>query len=82
MSKGKIKIMQHIRKKIDAAPRNGYVTVLHLQMIKYHEELEDLTGKEFCEGVGIGISFGTEFSKMRRIAPKLIAAGLDINLID
>lgn len=69
---------QNIRTAIDAAPRNGYVAELHLQVIKYASLLKDLSGKEFSEGVGIGESFGTEFLKMRKIADRLVAANLDV----
>ncbi|AXV18545.1 transcription factor (plasmid) [Neorhizobium sp. SOG26] len=69
---------QNIRTAIDAAPRNGYVAELHLQVIKYADLLKDLSGKEFCAGVGIGESFGTEFLKMRKIADRLVAANLDV----
>lgn len=70
-----------IRTAIDAAPRNGYVAELHLQIIKYADLLKELSGKEFCEGVGIGGSFGTEFLKMRKIADRLISANLDVSKI-
>ena len=30
-------------------------------------------------GLGIGPSFGTEFAKMRKLAPRLRAAGLDVD---
>jgi len=43
--------------------------------------LEGVTGKEFCEALGIGPAFGTEFSKMRKIAPRLVKAGLDVRRI-
>jgi hypothetical protein len=54
---------------------------LHLQIIKYADELAALTGKEFCEGLGIGPSFGTEFAKMRKIAGRHKQAILNVNLI-
>ncbi|CSC30224.1 Uncharacterised protein [Vibrio cholerae] len=59
------------------APRNQYTAELHLQMIKYADELKNITAKEFCEGVGLRSSFGTEFSKMRNLTQRLKAAGLD-----
>jgi hypothetical protein len=62
---------------IDGAPRNAYIAELHLQIIKYARELQSLTGREFCEAIAIPQSFGTEFLKMRKIAPRLRAAGLD-----
>lgn len=74
-------ILNRIKAAIDGAPRNGYVAELHLQIIKYADELEGLTGKEFCEGLGLGPSFGTEFAKMRKIAGRLKKANLNVNLI-
>jgi hypothetical protein len=74
-------ILVRIKSAIDSAPRNSYIAELHLQIIKYADELEALTGKEFCEGLGIGPSFGTEFSKMRKIAGRLKQANLNVNLI-
>ena len=73
--------IQNIRTAIDAAPRNDYTAELHLQMVKYADELQNMTGKEFCEMLGIGSSFGVEFNKMRKIAPRLRRAGLDPNKI-
>ncbi|HET7576889.1 MAG TPA: transcription factor [Sphingomicrobium sp.] len=70
-----------IRDALERSPRNAYVAELHLQAIKYADQLEGITGREFCEGVGIGPSFGTEFAKMRKIAPRLKAAGLDVTRI-
>jgi len=66
-----------IKRAIENSPRNGYVAELHLQVIKYADELQNVSGKEFCEAVGIGPSFGTEFSKMLKIAPRLRIAGLN-----
>jgi hypothetical protein len=37
--------------------------------------------KEFCEALGIGPAFATEFAKMRKIAARLRNAGLDPNEI-
>lgn len=70
-----------IKRAIDDAPRNAYVAELHLQIIKYSDVLQDVTGKEFCEALEIGPSFGTEFAKMKKIAPRLKKAGLDVNTI-
>lgn len=66
-----------IKAAIDGSPRNAYVAELHLQIVKYAEELQNMTGKEFCEALRIGDSFKTEFAKMRKIAPRLRKAGLD-----
>lgn len=72
-------IYQTIRQALDKAPRNQYTTELHLQMIKYADSLKSITSKEFCEGVGLKPSFGTEFSKMRNLTQRLKAAGLNSN---
>ena len=74
-------ILAKIKQAIEASPRNGYVAELHVQTIKYADALEGVSGKEFCEAIGIGPSFGTEFAKMRKIAPRLKAAGLDVDRI-
>jgi hypothetical protein len=68
--------VRNIRAAIDRAPRNDYTAELHLQMIKYADVLASMTGKEFCEQLGIGTSFGVEFNKMRKIAARLRNAGL------
>ena len=75
------KAIDKIRVEIDRSPRNGYIAELHLQIIKYYEVLKHMTGKEFCEELGISSAYGTEFSKMLRISERLIRAGLDTNRI-
>lgn len=70
-------IYERIKQVLADAPRNQYTAELHLQMIKYADELKDITAKEFCEGVSLRSSFGTEFSKMRNLTQRLKAAGLD-----
>ena len=74
-------ILMCIKSATDSAPRNFYTAELHLQIIKYADELEALTGKEFCEGLGLGLAYGTEFAKMRKIAGRLKKANLNLNLI-
>lgn len=71
--------LMKIKKAIESSPRNGYVAELHLQVIKYADALDGVTGKEFCETLEIGASFGTEYAKMRKIAGRLIQAGLDVD---
>lgn len=73
--------LTRIKVAIDGAPRNSYVAELHLQIIKYTDELNNISGKEFCENIGISPSFGTEFLKMRKISKRLIQAGLDVEKI-
>ena len=74
-------VITSIKTAIENAPRNAYVAELHLQVIKHSCALQSVTGKEFCEALEIGPSFGTEFAKMKKIAPRLKKAGLDVNKI-
>ena len=70
-------VFESIKKAIDGAPRNGYVAELHLQVLKYADQLEDVSGKEFCAKLNLGPAWGTEFSKMRKISARLRKAGLN-----
>jgi hypothetical protein len=74
-------IFNRIKRALDDAPRNQYTVEMHLQMIKYADNLKSITAKEFCEGVGLKSSFGTEFSKMRNLTQRLKAAGLNTDLL-
>lgn len=73
----KSEIFEKIKQAIDQAPRNGYVAEIHLQAIKYAEELDNVTGREFCEELKLNPAWGAEFTKMRKIASRLRGAGLD-----
>ncbi len=75
------KVASQIKEAIDGSPRNAYSAELHLQIIKHSSALQNITGKEFCEALGIASSYGTEFSKMKKIAPRLQLAGLDVSKI-
>lgn len=70
-------IYENIKQAISSASRNSQTMEMHLQMTKYVDHLKNVTAKEFCEGVGLKASFGTEFSKMRNLTQRLKAAGLD-----
>ncbi|HHQ4507165.1 HTH-like domain-containing protein [Aeromonas media] len=70
-------IYQQIKSALLAAPRNQYMVEMHLQMLKYADELKHVTAKQFCEKVELKESLGTEFSKMRNLTARLKAAGLD-----
>ncbi len=70
-------VYAEIKRAIDAAPRNGYVAELHLQVIKYAEVLENESGRDFCAALDLKPAWGTEFAKMRKIAARLKRAGLD-----
>lgn len=74
-------IFAKIRSALEEAPRNQYTAEMHLQMIKYADELKSITAKDFCEGVGLKKSFGTEFSKMRNLTYRLKQAGMDTDKI-
>jgi hypothetical protein len=52
-----------------------------LQVLKYADQLEDITAKEFCECAELKPSYGTEFSKMRNLIPRLKKAGLKVDKI-
>ncbi|MER9414050.1 transcription factor [Mesorhizobium sp. M0589] len=73
--------LKKIKVAIETSPRNGYIAELHVQVIKYANVLEGVTGREFCEAVGLTPAFGTEFAKMRKIAGRLVDAGLDVDRI-
>ncbi len=74
-------VLDRIKRSMEEAPRNGYVAELHLQVLKYADLLEGVTGREFCEALGVGTAWGTEFAKMKKIAPRLLAAGMKPELI-
>ncbi|WP_417698455.1 transcription factor [Psychromonas sp.] len=69
-------IIEEIKHALESAPRNGFMAELHLQSIKYADELGNITAREFCEALGLKPSYGTEFSKMRNLTTRLKAAGL------
>ena len=72
-------IYDRIRLAMNEAPRNRQTAELHLQMIKYADDLKTITSKEFCEETKFPIGYGSEFSKMRNITERLKAAGLDVS---
>lgn len=74
-------IFDNIKTALNNAPRNQFTVEMHLQMIKYADNLKNITAKEFCQGVGLKDSFGTEFSKMRNLTQRLKAAGLNTDLL-
>lgn len=74
-------ILAEIKRAIENSPRNGYVAELHVQCLKYSDALEGVSGTEFCNSLGIGKSFGTEFAKMKKISGRLKNAGLKVELL-
>jgi len=70
-----------IRKALsEAAPRAKYAE-MHLQLIKYADQLKHLPREDICDGIGINQSFRTVVAKMFKIVERLKAAGLDTNKI-
>ena len=74
-------ICQSIALDIKEATRNQATAEMHLQMIKYADELKDISAKDFCEETGLSASYGTEFSKMRNLTTRLKLAGLNVAMI-
>jgi hypothetical protein len=74
-------IIEEIKQALASAPRNRYMAELHLQSIKYADELSNITAREFCEELGLKPSYATEFSKMRNLTSRLKAAGLETRKI-
>lgn len=66
-----------MKRAIESAPRNAYVAEIHLQVLKHAHMLENVSGKDFCAGLDLKPAWGTEFSKMKKIAARLRAAGMD-----
>ncbi|HEY2361844.1 MAG TPA: transcription factor [Candidatus Angelobacter sp.] len=64
-----------IKAAINGSPRNCYVAELHAQVLKYADQLRNMTGKEFCDELEIPVSYGTEYSKMIKLADRLKKAG-------
>ncbi|MFT6787441.1 MAG: hypothetical protein ACJAVX_000785 [Pseudoalteromonas rhizosphaerae] len=48
-------IFEQIKLALSNAPRNQYTAELHLQMIKFADELKHITAKEFCEEMKIWV---------------------------
>ena len=64
-------IEENIKQALASTPRNGFMAELHLQSIKYADELVNITAREFCEGLELKLSYRTEFSKMRNLTTRL-----------
>ncbi len=72
-------VYRKIKTSLRRAPRNSYVAELCLQIVKWSPVLKKVKGEEFCEGVGLPAGYAAELSKMRKIAARLVVAGLDLN---
>lgn len=70
-------IFSEIKTAIEKAPRNAYVAEIHLQVLKYAHLLENVSGKDFCAALDLKPAWGTEYSKMKKIAARLRAAGMN-----
>ena len=57
-------IFEQIKLALSNAPRNQYTVELHLQMIKFADELKHITAKEFCEEFSYKICFDISHSKL------------------
>jgi len=64
-------IKKSIKAAINGSPRNAYVVELHAQILKCSARLQNINGKEFCAALEIQPSYGTEFSKMMKLAQRL-----------
>lgn len=71
------KIYNRIKQVLANAPRHQYTTELYLQMIKFADELKNITAENFYKDAGLRRSFGTKFSKMRNLTQRLKSAGLN-----
>ena len=72
-------IFDAIREALANADESSWTQELHIQVIKYADSLVTVTGKEFCDAVQIKGSYFAEFNKMKKIASRLVAAGLDVS---
>ncbi len=70
-----------IKKALSEAPSRAKLAEMHLQLIKYADQLKHLPRDEICDGIGINQSFRTVVAKMFKIVDRLKAAGLDTRKI-
>jgi hypothetical protein len=70
-----------IRTAVSKAPAREKTAELHLQLLKYANQLRHVDRKSICEELRIGVSYTAEIGKMRNIAARLIDAGLDLSKI-
>lgn len=64
------------RRKIETAPRKGYVGEIWLQVIKNYQQLEGLKPAEIAEMLGLKPTYAIDIRKAMKIAPRLVAAGV------
>lgn len=74
-------IFKAMRQAINSAPQGNRSSEMHLQLLKYAQELKHVPRESICEEVGLSPSFKTEVGKMQNIIDRLVAAGLDVSKI-
>ena len=74
-------IFDNIKCALENTPEGELTNEIHLQMLKYADELEEMTSREFCEQAGLTDSYKTEFSKMHKMLKRLKDAGLNVDKI-
>jgi hypothetical protein len=70
-----------IKKALNGAPPRAKLAEMHLQLIKYADQLKHLPREDICDGIGVNQSFRTVVAKMFKITDRLKSAGLDTNRI-
>ncbi len=70
-----------INKALSEAPPRAKLAEMHLQLIKYADQLNHLPREAVCDGIGVNQSFRTVVAKMFKIVGRLKAAGLDTTRI-
>jgi len=74
-------IYAEIKKALRDAPPRAKSAEMHLQLIKYADELKHVPSDIVCDRIGVNQSFRTVVSKMIKIVNRLKAAGLDVSKI-
>ncbi|WP_145517518.1 HTH-like domain-containing protein [Yersinia mollaretii] len=74
-------IYDAIKKAISEAPKGDKTVTLHMQIIKYAQHLQNISGKEFVESIGCKKSFHTDFNFMRKISKRLVDAGVKVSTL-
>jgi len=74
-------IYKAIKSARSKAPVGEKTAELHLQFLKYAQDLSSVDRKAICEELGISKTYTAEIGKMRNIVDRLVKAGLDVNKI-
>lgn len=75
------KIYESIKSARSKATPGEKTAELHLQFLKYAQDLSNVDKKAICEELGISKTYTAEIGKMRNIVDRLVKAGLDVNKI-